>query len=998
MSLATPSRKQVIGLVVLVLVVERVGLILLGAGRPATLFFHAFEVAANLLAITCSIVAARRGRGVFRLFWALFASAFALQLVADVGWTYCVYFNVTVPEAALFPSLFYRLYAVPMAIALFLSEDVRTSKLETFLDSCIVVGLVGLCMYQVQLAELKTHDPNMGQLITTATVVNLILVLAAVARFALSTPGPLHRLLGRLAVYLTVYSSIAFATSWVDAYLPSIDESFDFIWLMTYLTAAALAIRWRPAAADEQPGKPRITRRAALLCFNLSMATMVLGSAILGLRLVDASRMVGLIAVGLVLFSYAVRCALMQDSQEKYVAALQESNTRYECVSLATNDVLWDRNLADNTITWNENVYSLFGYRPAEVHADRSWWISNVHPEDREHIVSSVAALLESEKNAWSGEYRMRRVDGSYAFVFDRCHVVRDPHGKPVRLIGSIQDLTVRKHAELQIQEARRAAEAAAQAKSDFLSNMSHEIRTPLNGIMGMLELAGETKLSTEQKELLTLAGESAGALLSVVNDVLDFSKIEAGKMELEEAEFDVADTVAEAARTVLVRAHQKKLELLYQVAADVPSHIIGDSTRLKQVLINLLGNAVKFTEQGEIMLRVDTEACSSGNLDLRFSVSDTGIGIPPEKQKHIFQAFSQGDNSVTRRFGGTGLGLTICSKIVDLMQGRIWLESEAGKGSTFSFTAKFQLGSPATLSAAPANVALLRGVRTLVVDAHSTSRALLQEVLFSLGAEVVTVGTAHDGLESLGRAISESKPFRLLLCDQHLLDTDGFALVERIKRSRGPLPGIIMMLTSDDYRGAMARCHQLGIVAHLIKPFKRSELLSVVGNVLPGSAGEKGVAKPPLDSGLNVTPGLRVLLAEDNQMNQKLAVRMLQKLGHTVEVVENGLQALDRVKCEPFDLVFMDGHMPEMDGLAASRAIREWESIRGTHVPIIAMTAMAMKGDQEACLQAGMDAFIAKPVSMRALQETIQQVMATVAQRSQPSLVSEEIHSEVSQ
>ena len=862
MSLSTPSRKQIVGFVVFTLVLQRAGFMVLGTGRSGTLFVSVLQIAICILAVGCALVASKRGRGVARLFWLLFATGFAFQFVADVGWAYCHYFNIAVPDAALFPSLFYRLFAAPTAIILFLSDDFRTSKLETFLDGCVVVGLVGLGMYQIQMAELSPHDPNMGQLITTTVVVNCILAVVAFFRYAFSASGRLRSLFGRLAIYLAIYCCISFATSYVDTYLPNYDNSFDLIWIVTYLSAAVLAITWRPNSVEDQRIAPRMSRRAALLWSNVSMAVIVVATAILGLGVAGSSRIVGLAAIGLVMVSYAVRCALMQDAQETYVAALQESNTRYQCVSLATNDVLWDRSVADNTITWNDNVYSLFGYAPGEVAADRDWWINTIHPDDRDPILLSVGAVLESASSARSGEYRLRKANGSYAYVFDRCYVVRDALGKPVRVIGSIQDLTERKEAELEIHRARDAAEAAAKAKSEFVSNMSHEIRTPLNGILGTLELACETELSPEQKELLTMAGESARTLLSVVNDVLDFSKIEAGKMELEQREIDVPETVAEATRTVLVLAQQKKLDLLYQVAADVPRRVIGDSARLKQVLINLLANAVKFTEHGSIIVRVGPEASRSGEIDLRFSVSDTGIGIPPEKQKAIFESFSQADNSVTRRFGGTGLGLTICSKIVGLMNGRIWVESEAGKGSTFSFTARF----------AP-----------------------------DVSANAVT---------------------------------------------SPPSPTLSQAMPPQPQQNSVA-------------------------------------AKPSADGNALVIRSLSILLAEDNIVNQRLAQKMLQKLGHLVEIVGNGREALDKVKSGAVDLVFMDCHMPEMDGLAASRAIRQWEGPRGTHIPIIAMTAMAMEGDQEACLKAGMDAFIPKPVAMQALRETIQLVMGASAQPS---------------
>jgi PAS domain S-box-containing protein len=972
----TSSSKRVIALVVLILFLQYGGFVVLGTGHGGTLFTDAVGIAANVLAIACSIAASRRSRGVSRVFWLLFGSAFALQFIAAVGWAYCRYFSVTVPETALFPSLFYRLYAVPMGITLFMSDDLRTSKLETFLDGCIVIGLVGLVMYQIQIAELRSHDSNIGQLITTSAIVNAILVFAAAARFAFSTPGRLHGLFGRLAIYLSAYSCVAFLTSCVDAYFPRVDAAFDLIWILPYLIAAVLATTWRPSVAVEIPVEPRISRRAALLCFNLSLATMVLGSAVLGLKAIDTSRIVGLVAVGLVLFSYAIRCALMQDAQEKYVAALQESNTRYECVSLATNDVLWDQNLADDSVSCNENVCSLFGYQPTQVGAGRDWWISNVHPEDREHVLSSVRAVLQSEKKSWTVEYRFRMVDGSYAFVFERGYVVRDPLGKPVRLIGSMQDLTARKQAELEVQQAGQTAEAAAKTKSEFLSNMSHEIRTPLNGILGMLELASQTQLSQEQKELLSMAGESAGTLLSVVNDVLDFSKIEAGKMELEKSELNILDTVSEAVRTVLVPAHQKKLDLAYRVARDVPHRVIGDSIRLKQLLINLLANAVKFTEQGEIVVRVETEAYGTGEINLRFSVSDTGMGIPLEKQKDIFQAFSQADTSVTRRFGGTGLGLTICSKVVGLMGGKIWVESKVGTGSTFFFTARFEPGSPADPLAEAPKVTQLRGVGVLVVDSHPTSRALLQESLASWGAEVMAVSTAGECLEALSAATAQNKPFQLLIFDRRLPDKDGFALIEQVKSSPGPSPGIIIMLTTDGYAVAVARCRELRILTHLIKPFKDSELLSAIESLTSESNFKTVAFEPSIRGNRGATRALNILLAEDNLMNQKLAVRMLQKLGHSVEVVGNGLDALEKVKSDSLDLVFMDGHMPEMDGLVATRAIREWETVRGTHIPIIAMTAMAMSGDREACLTAGMDGFVTKPISMKAIQEAIDQVM----------------------
>lgn len=983
MGMPAPSYKQIIAFVAVTLMLQVGGFFILGQGPAGRLFTDCLSICAAFLAIICSIAAARRGRGASRIFWLLFGGAFALLLIGDVGWAYCHYFNVTIAADAVFPSLFYRFGAVPIAIALFLPDDIRTSKLETFLDGCIVVGLVGLVMYQIQMAELKALDPNMGKLITTAAVVDSILVIAAIGRFVCYKSGALRGLFVRLAIYLSIYSLIAFLTSYVDAYLPRIADPFDLIWILTYLVAAALAITWRTPAAQDSRAELRISRRAALLCFNLSMAIMVLGSAVLGLRIFDASRIVGLVAVGLVLFSYTIRCALMQDAQEKHLAALKESNTRFEYISLATNDVLWDRNLADDSVLWNENVCSLFGYRPAEVGAGNDWWVSNVHPEDREHMLSSRCAVLEGEKDSWAGEYRFRRADSSYATILERGYVVREANGKPVRLIGSIQDQTARKEAESEIKHAHEAAESANRAKSDFLANMSHEIRTPMNGIIGMTDLLLDTDLNLEQADYLQMVKSSADSLLTIINDILDFSKIEAGKLELNCVSFDLRKTLGELTKSMAVKIHQMNLEFIVDIHPEVPTTVNGDPIRLRQVLVNLIGNSLKFTEQGEIQIDVQMEEQSVAGTMLRFSVRDTGIGIPLDRQDKIFGAFSQADSSVTRKYGGTGLGLTISKQLAALMGGRLWLESEMGKGSTFYFTVL--VGSAVTVTPPNAlDVSHLAGVPILIVDDNATNRRILQDSVTGWKMMPTVVEGAAEALQALGHRSSLGMPLPLILADAHMPDMDGFGLVERIRQDPSLSNARIVILTSAAEPGDAARCRTLRVAAYLNKPLDRLELRDVLLRVLAedSTVPEKGNLVNRASIQVQES-SLSFLVAEDNEVNQRLIARLLEKRGHSVLVARNGREALEALEKRSFDIVLMDGQMPEMDGFEATRRIRKNEKATGARVPIIALTALAMQGDQERCLACGMDGYVSKPIKLEELFTVIEEVVPGIHRRS---------------
>jgi len=652
--------------------------------------------------------------------------------------------------------------------------------------------------------------------------------------------------------------------------------------------------------------------------------------------------------------------ALYQDISGRLEAqrALRESEELFRTLSAAAPIGIFYTDATGKILYTNKRWEEMTG-RTAE-HAKRKGWADAVHPEDR----TMVKKLWESGftlQIELRDQCRFLTPEGHVNWVQWQTRALVGTDGILQGYVGVIEDITKQRAAEQRLVEAKQAAEAASRAKSQFLANMSHEIRTPMNGILGMTELALDTELKPEQREYLEMVWSSAESLLGIINDILDFSKIEAGRLDLESVPFSLLDCIESALEPLAVRAQQKSLEVTWALQGDVPEALLGDPTRLRQILINLAGNAIKFTKEGEVSVRAQRLQSTGGFIPIRFSVSDTGMGIPKDKQQQIFDAFSQADSSTTREFGGTGLGLSISARLIQLMKGEIELESAPGKGSTFTFTVPFLAGTaaapPLLLAAHPA----MENEKALVVDDNEINRILLMNILPQWGLLTVCAASGLEALELFRKSMEEGTPFSIVLLDQNMPGMDGYEVAERIRRFAKKDQPVIVILSSAPGSVEAARLKKLGIERSLIKPLRRATLLEAIRYGLKLPAPPEKTPAPTAE--MEKSRGLRLLLVEDNRVNQKLALRLLEKMGHQVTLATNGREALELLKPNSFDLVLMDIQMPVMGGVEATQKIRDAERQFGGHIPIIAMTAHAMTGDAEKYLSIGMDGYVSKPV-----------------------------------
>jgi PAS domain S-box-containing protein len=613
---------------------------------------------------------------------------------------------------------------------------------------------------------------------------------------------------------------------------------------------------------------------------------------------------------------------------------------------------------------------------------------AKAHYEDEQNILRTEGALCNREVECANAQ-------GKRFWLMTSKIPLHDKNGRVTGIVGTGHDITKRKAAEIEMRQAKEAAEEASRTKSEFLANMSHEIRTPLNGILGMTDLALDTALTPEQRDYLETVKLSADSLLTVINDVLDFSKIEAGKIDLEIIDFSVRDTLEAALKTLALRADEKGLELLCEVAPEVAEVLRGDPSRLRQIILNLVGNAIKFTDRGEVAVKVRAEAGDGEHHLLHFEVSDTGIGIATEKQKLIFAPFSQGDSSTTRKYGGTGLGLTISSRLVSMMGGEMWVESHVGQGTQFHFAIPFGVTDTKLIGVeAIAPPEDLRGVKVLVVDDNSKNRRILGEILERWEMRPTLVESGERALVQLAEAARVGAPYGLILTDTRMPKMDGYELIERIRQRPGLSTSTIMMHAPAGFRGDAERCRELGVPAYLLKPIRQSELREAVARVL-GAREQEGtiplITRNSLGDEREPSVPLRVLVAEDNAVNQRLVSRLLEKRGHQVVVAANGREALEAVERQCFDIVLMDLQMPELDGFEATAALRAREAGRGTHLPVIALTAHAMKGDRERCLAAGMDGYLSKPIRPQELDKLLELHIKRTEMKSVPDTVAPE-------
>jgi two-component system sensor histidine kinase/response regulator len=669
----------------------------------------------------------------------------------------------------------------------------------------------------------------------------------------------------------------------------------------------------------------------------------------------------------------AIQAALVDITERKHAEeALRETNARLETLIQAIPDVVYVKDVQGCNLVVNKAYEELVTLQQAQIVGKTD---EEVLPPSLTHQCQLSDDEVMSKREPIRCEEHFTHEDDQRIFFETIKAPLYDDAGKLLGLVGVSRDITERKRVEENLKNAKKEAEEANRLKSEFLANMSHEIRTPMNAIIGMTDITLDTDLNDEQRDYLTTVKHSARALLELLNDILDLSKIEADRIELETIDFDLRVTVEGVLDTLAPKASAKELELACMIHQKVPSFLRGDPGRLRQILVNLVGNAIKFTEEGEVVIGVELAEGTDDSASLLFSVTDTGIGIPKDKQTKIFESFTQADGSTTRKYGGSGLGLSICKRLVNLMGGEIGLESEPDNGSRFWFTATLEKQKEPKEDL-PSISPDIKGMRILVVDDNKTNRTILVKMLESFGCSAEAVERGTEALRALKRAAHGEKLFDLVLLDMQMPGMDGEETLRAIKRHSEIKDVMVIILTSLGIRGDAARLQALGCAGYLVKPIKQSELFDTMITVLSRKERKSKEKYFPIVTRHTIAEQkhrkVRILVAEDNPMNQKLAMALLKKSGYWVDAVENGRMVIEKLNRRTYDLILMDVQMPEMDGFEATRIIRVKEG-KKRHTPIIAMTAHAMKGDRERCLQAGMDDYVSKPIEAQKLFESIE-------------------------
>jgi two-component system sensor histidine kinase/response regulator len=658
------------------------------------------------------------------------------------------------------------------------------------------------------------------------------------------------------------------------------------------------------------------------------------------------------------------------EEKERAEEALRESEEQYRTLFEGSKDAVYITTRDGTFIDANQSALDLFGYTIEEMRKINAQQLYVDHAD-----VQRFQEEIEEKGFVRDFELKLRKKDSAEIDCLLTASVRRDSEENILGYHGIIRDVTERKRMEEELREAKDEAETANRTKTEFLASMSHEIRTPMNAIIGMADLLLETDLTPEQQQYVQVFQSAGENLLNIINDIIDISKVEAGHVQLETIDFNLTDIIESTCDVMAVRAHEKGLELVYSAMPDVPTDLLGDPTRLRQVLVNLIGNSIKFTEKGEVFIQIKSQEVKKETVELLFSITDTGIGIAPEQIDKIFDSFTQADSSTTRKYGGTGLGLAISKQLVELMGGHITVESTVGQGSIFSFTVQFAI--QAEPKERMEKIALdIRGVKVLVVDDNETNRMILRNTLSKLGAIITESDSGEHGLAEFKRAMKTKSPYQLALIDHRMPGMDGFELAKHIKETMGNIKNTaVMMLTSDNRSGDRALCKEFDITFYLVKPVKKAELLVAIATIM-GRKIEPVVGKIPEARSVDLTKirSLNLLLVEDSADNRLIIQAYFKRASDHIDIAENGAIAVEKFKSGKYDLVLMDVQMPVMDGYAATREIRKWEQEQGRkQTPIIALTAHAMKEDVQKSLDAGCTDHLTKPIKRATLMEAVQ-------------------------